>query len=167
MEKQGLLLLSQVDHLSGEEIGWMFDSLAIPGVRNRSLISTLTKKGRIGHLLLLDVDPEAEAEIASLLFDRLAVNGYHRIESSHVFQKTSVQQIDVKVRKGDKEISGRIRLKERVIGQSERSCFESDDFFSLLQHVYDDLGAAISPMELRSRIEAGRNSQNDGIRISL
>ena len=76
MQKEGLLLLYQVDHLSGEEIGWMFDSLAIPGVRNRNLVPTLTKKGRIGHLLILDIDPEVEAEISNLLFECLAV---HRV----------------------------------------------------------------------------------------
>ena len=167
MQKEGLLLLYQVDHLSGEEIGWMFDSLAIPGVRNRNLVPTLTKKGRIGHLLILDIDPEVEAEISNLLFECLAVHGYHRIESTHVFQKTVVRNIDVTITKGNKEISGNIRLKQPVSGHLERSCFESDDLFSLLQNVYDELGAAMSPMELRSKIEAERTSQNDRIRISL
>lgn len=167
MQKEGLLLLCQVDHLSGEEIGWMFNSLAIPGVRNRSVVPSLTKKGRIGHLLLLDIDPEAEQEIASLLFESMGAHGYHRIQSTHVFQNTVVGQIDVAIRKGNKEICGNIRLKRPAEGHSGRSSFESDDLFSLLQNVYDELGTAMSPMELKSRIEAERNGHNDKISISL
>lgn len=167
MQKEGLLILCQVDHLNGEEIGWMFDSLALPGVRNRTLLPTLTKKGRAGHLLMLDIEPDVEKEVASLLFECLAIHGYHRVESTHVFQKTHIRLIDVTVRKGNKEISGNIRMKEPVIGRLERSCFESDDLFSLLQHVYDELGAAISPMELKSKLEAERNVENDRISISL
>jgi uncharacterized protein (DUF111 family) len=167
MQTEGLLLLCQVDHLSGEEIGWMFDSLAIPGVRNRSLVPTLTKKGRVGHLLILDIDPAVEEEIAKLLFECLAIHGYHRMASTHVYQKTHMRNIDVTVKKGNKEISGNIRMKEPVVGHVERSCFESDDLFSLLQHVYNELGAAMSPMELKSKIEAESTAQNDRISISL
>ena len=59
MEKEGILLITQIDHLTGEDIGWALEALDVPGIRNRNVIPTLTKKGRMGHLLLLDLEPKA------------------------------------------------------------------------------------------------------------
>ena len=113
MEKDGLLILVQVDHISAEDLSWVMDALCLPGIRNRNLLSTITKKGRIGNLLFLDIDPKHEADISRFIVEVIGSYGYHRIESKHVFNPTTIEEREIVIRKGEKEISCRLRLKKQ------------------------------------------------------
>ena len=46
--KDGLLILVQVDHISAEDLAWVIEATCMPGVRNRNLISTITKRAEQG-----------------------------------------------------------------------------------------------------------------------
>lgn len=77
------LLLVQVDDRSGEELGQALDELSGMGVRNYQLLSSLTKKGRPGFVLLLDLDASFETDVMTFLASELGAWGYHRLTSSH------------------------------------------------------------------------------------
>jgi len=154
LEHDGLLIMAQVDHLTGEEIGWALEVLSVPGVRNRNLIPTLTKKGRTGYLLLLDVDKKKEEEICRLLVESLSIYGYHRIETRHVHHGTVIREIPIEVRCGEQSIEDRVRMKGMVEPSSSSCCLESDDLFSLQKRIREELGITLSPKDLRRRIES-------------
>jgi Nickel insertion protein len=153
MVKEGVLILVQLDRLTGEDIGWALESLAIPGVRNRNLVPTLTKKGRTGYLLFIDAEADAEEEVGRFLMENLDTYGYHRIKTEHVHLKTVTKTITVLVSKEGQSIEEHVRLKGR--GDCENGPFfvESDDLFSLQARIVDELGDTISPNELRRTIE--------------
>jgi uncharacterized protein (DUF111 family) len=77
------LLLVQIDDRSGEELHQGLEGLMDLGVRNYQVLSSLTKKGRPGFVLLLDLDSDVEDEIMSHLGAELGAWGYHRLESVH------------------------------------------------------------------------------------
>ena len=56
--KEGILLLVQTDHLDGETLGNLIGRFYDEGAKNVQVISSLTKKNRPGHLILIDVSPE-------------------------------------------------------------------------------------------------------------
>jgi len=153
MEKEGVLLLVQLDHLTGEDIGWAMEANGHTGIRNRNLISTLTKKGRMGYLLLLDVDPEAEADIGRFLLGSLATHGYHRIETSHVYNETVLRQVKVIVKKGEIQLTVKVRLKRDAQSKNGPFFLESDDLFALHQQVSKKMDIKMFPLEIRRRIE--------------
>ena len=153
MEKDGILLLVQLDHLTGEDIGWAMEADGLPGIRNRNLISTLTKKGRMGHLLLLDVDPEAEADVGRFLLESLTTSGYHRIETRHVHYRTVLRRVNVIVKKGDTQLTATVRLKRDAQNEGGPFFIESDDLFALHQQVIDKMDVKLFPLEIRRRIE--------------
>ncbi|WP_041286506.1 nickel insertion protein [Desulfomonile tiedjei] len=153
MEKDGLLILVQVDHLSAEDLSWVMEALCIPGVRNRNLLPTITKKGRVGHLLLLDIDVRYEADISRFIVEVIGSYGYHRIESKHVFQPTSIEERELVIRNREKELSCRVRLKKRGGDESGFFAIESDDLYAIVKRIRDDLGCVVSPMGLRRKIE--------------
>jgi uncharacterized protein (DUF111 family) len=113
MEKEGILLIAQIDHLTGEDIGWALEALDVPGIRNRNLIPTLTKKGRMGHLLLLDLEPEAEVDVGRLLFEAFGTHGYHRIQTHHVYQETEIKEISLIVQSGRRSLQEKVRVKRK------------------------------------------------------
>lgn len=78
-----MLMLVQIDDRSGEVLGHALDELMMAGVRNVQLLSSHTKKGRPGNLLLIDLDGELEPEVADYLATELGVWGYHVLEASH------------------------------------------------------------------------------------
>ncbi len=77
------LLLVQIDDRSGEELRQGLKGLMDMGVRNYQVLSSLTKKGRPGFVLLLDLDSDIEGEIMTYLAAELGAWGYHRLESVH------------------------------------------------------------------------------------
>ena len=83
-EESGSLIIVQIDHLSGEMMGEIWGQLSSKGAKNVQLLSTLTKKGRPGQLLLIDISPEKISELEEFLVSELGVNGWHRLLTEHV-----------------------------------------------------------------------------------
>ena len=77
------LLLVQIDDRSGEELRQGLEGLMDMGVRNYQVLSSLTKKGRPGFVLLLDLDSAIEGEVMTYLAAELGAWGYHRLQSVH------------------------------------------------------------------------------------
>ncbi|MBW2604461.1 MAG: DUF111 family protein [Deltaproteobacteria bacterium] len=153
MEKDGKIILVQLDHLSGEDVGWALEALDYPGIRNRNIIPTITKKGRMGYLLLLDIDPEAEADVGSYLLSSFTTHGYHRIETRHVHRHTALRTVDVTVTKEDRQLTAQIRLKHDARNERGPYFAESDDLFALHRRIKDELDCNVFPREIRNRIE--------------
>jgi len=164
MEKDGLLILVQVDHISAEDLSWVMDALCIPGVRNRNLLPTVTKKGRVGHLLLLDIDPKFEEDISRFIVEVIGSYGYHRIESRHIFRETATEHTELVFRSHGKEISCAVRLKKRAGEENGFFAIESNDLYEVIQRIKDELGLVVSPMKLRGKIE-GATPDTAGARI--
>ena len=163
MEKNGTILLVQLDHLSGEDLGWALEALDYPGIRNRNLIPTFTKKGRMGYLLLLDIEPEAESNIGRCLLNSFTTHGYHRIETRHVHRDTAIRCVEVVVVKEDKQVTGTMRLKHDVRDKQGPYFAESDDLFALHQRITDEMNCEVFPWEMRRRIEAMAAEQSGDI----
>ncbi len=76
-------MLVQVDDRSGETVGHALEELVGMGVRNVQLLSSHTKKGRPGMVLLLDLDGELETPVAAYLAAELGAWGYHVLAATH------------------------------------------------------------------------------------
>ncbi len=168
MEKQGVLILVQLDNLTGEDIGWAMQANNLPGIRNRNLIATLTKKGRMGHLLLLDIDPEAEEQVGQFLLDSVTTHGYHRIETKHVHHRTVLRKVDVEVLHNGKQCKAAVRLKRDASKPGGPFFLESDDLFTLHQQILEQLNMTIFPLEIRRRLEMmAQEDEGDTLYLEL
>ena len=83
MSGPSLLIMAQVDDASGELLGKVIKQLQAAGAINVQLASSLTKKGRPGYLLFIDLHDEQEDEIAEILAGELGVWGYRVLASQH------------------------------------------------------------------------------------
>lgn len=159
--KKGLIIFVQVDHLSGEEIAWAMEALNRPGVYNRHIISTVTKKNRPGYVMLLDIDPDQEENIAEVIYEHLGVYGYHRLESQHVHQKTITQKHIINVCKGADMIRGKVRIK-MLAENPHHFALESDDIVALGNQIKSKWNLEVSLLELKKGIEARIRSVSEG-----
>jgi uncharacterized protein (DUF111 family) len=96
-----VLLLAQVDDCSGEVLGEALTQLVAMGARNVQLLNSLTKKGRPGSVLLLDIERDLEPDVALFLAAELGVWGYHVLQSSHRHFDVSIEQRRIQLISGD------------------------------------------------------------------
>lgn len=83
MSAPSIMIMAQVDDASGELLGKVIEQLQAAGAINVQLASTITKKGRPGYLLFIDLHDEQEDEIAEILAGELGVWGYRVLASQH------------------------------------------------------------------------------------
>ncbi len=92
-----MLLLVQIDDRSGEVLGNALEELMSLGARNVQLLSSVTKKGRPGHVLLIDLEADVEGAVGAYLAAELGAWGYQILESAHRHFDTVLEQRAVKV----------------------------------------------------------------------
>jgi uncharacterized protein (DUF111 family) len=156
-EEPGSLIVVQVDHLSGEMLGEIWEQLSSKGAKNVQILSTLTKKGRPGQLLLIDLPPEKMSGVEEFLVSEMGVNGWHRLLSEHVHVAiemvsydltflTPVGRLGVKVAgKRIKNTSGSIRP-------------EHDDCVHVQRKLRQEAGLEMSLWHLERLISEALNS---------
>lgn len=81
--KKGLLFFIQVDHLSGEVLGDVIDSFYQAGAKNVQIFSTITKKNRPAHVIMVDATEATAAAIEEVIVEECGSSGWHRIDSCH------------------------------------------------------------------------------------
>ena len=154
MEKPGTLFLFQIDHLSGEEVGYLVEQLYGWGAKNVNVISTLTKKNRPGHLVLVDpgrMDTEGLPDKMARMFGTC---GCHRFETSHLCLGTDCQKVSLTVRCGERLFDEQLEVK--VIGKQDSPVSrrpEYDDLVKLCRRLEQALGFPISLPRLRRSVE--------------
>jgi uncharacterized protein (DUF111 family) len=152
-EKKGLLILAQVDHLSGEDMACALDQILRRGAYNAHIIPGFTKKNRASFLLLIDIEPDSETKWANFLAEEYGIYGYQQLKTSHYHMSCYAKEIKVLICKGGKvletQATFKIPLKTKKIGRIEHS-----DLVRIHAEVKKKLNARISLSRLRARFEA-------------
>jgi pyridinium-3,5-bisthiocarboxylic acid mononucleotide nickel chelatase len=151
--KNAQLVLFQIDHLCGEEIGFLIDRLYAWGAHNAHAIPTVTKKGRPGYIILVDIGDQKEITLAEALAMEFGLFGYHRIQTVHWHQTSITRQRNLKVRYRDREIT--LKIHAKICGPEEAPFYarlEHDDLVAVQGRVWDVLGLRIPFPELRQRL---------------
>ena len=153
MKKDGMLILAQVDHLTGEEIGFAIDQIMAWGANNVYVFPGITKKNRTGCVLLIDVNPDEEKEWTLRLANEFSIYGYHRILSSHYCSPCRTQSCTVAIRKGTACLNTEVRFKMTEDGGG--LCrIEHADLVRLREQVHQRLDEIVSLTKLRMELES-------------
>lgn len=167
MEKRSRIIIAQVDHLSGEVLGFAIEKIMACGARNVQLIPTITKKNRPGSLVIIDTDETCEGEVARFLVQELKITGYHRIEASHVFQRVAFESRTLRVSTNGRCATFNCEIK--VIGGPSAPLamdIEHDCLVAVREAIEKDLGCLVSLSDLRMMIES-RLKENGDIVLEL
>jgi uncharacterized protein (DUF111 family) len=154
MKKKARLLFAQADHVSGEVTGYAVGRIMELGARNVQLISSITKKNRPGHIILIDTDDKHEGVIAGFLARELKISGYHRIDTSHIFQRVTLSQKNLVIRADGKRRTFRCEIK--IIGDPSNplSIDVEHDALVKLQKALKAQKKELSLSELKTAIES-------------
>ncbi len=93
---QSILLLAQVDHACGDVIASVTEELLALGVQNVNLVPSLTKKGRPGYLLFVDLPEPLLGRVEQVLATELGILGWRILSAEH--RKARVREVEQQVR---------------------------------------------------------------------
>lgn len=168
MVKKARLIFAQIDHVSGEVIGFAIGKIMKLGANNVQLITTITKKNRPGSILLIDIDAEHESEVANFLAKELKVSGYHRINTSHIFHRVTYVKKKLNIKVNGKSRS--VKCDVKIIGDPSRPLsidIEHDFLVKIQELLTNKLHSSISLGELRTTIESKLKESENEITIDI
>jgi hypothetical protein len=141
-----MLILVNVDDISGELLPHIIDGLLTRGAENVHAIQSVTKKGRLGYMLFVDAPPEHLDSLGSFLVSEVGTIGMRVLNSRHVRFDYRMRTMRLTVRESDSLVQTLVRVKEIISGDSQVLSVKAE---------YEDLRSALAELE-----EAG-------VRISL
>ncbi|HTT39815.1 MAG TPA: nickel insertion protein [Burkholderiales bacterium] len=149
-----ILILAQVDDATGEVLEDIAQRLHKAGALNLQLLASLGKKGRPGHVLLIDVPAEKEDEIGLLLVTELGVWGYRVLESHHRHFDIRLESRALTVRANGTTFAMEIRCKTIARGGELLAIKAEHDQLTQLRDRLQALGASVPLRRLRTLLEA-------------
>ena len=161
-----MLILAQVDHLTGEELGFAVDQIVSWGANNVYVFPGITKKNRSGCVLLIDIDPGNETDWARLLAEELSIYGYHRILTSHYCSRCRVETRTVVIRKGRARLKTEVRFKVSESGKAPGR-IEHADLVRVREEVKEKLKTNVSLSKMRAHLESQKMDAKNSLEINL
>ena len=161
MKKKSQLLLFQVDHLSGEEIGYLIDQVHIWGAKNVHAIPTVTKKGRPGYILLVDTGDQRKATLDKRMAMEFGLFGYHQIQTIHWHQTAATKAKNLEIRYKGQKIAAKIHFK--FCGPEKDPIYtrvEHDDVIAIQNRLQKIFGLRVPHHDLRQRLNVQAKKKN-------
>lgn len=167
MKKKARLLFAQADHVSGEVTGFAVGRIMELGAHNVQLISSVTKKNRPGHIIIIDTDDTHEGAISQFLARELKISGYHRIDTSHIFQQVTISRRNLIICANGKKRTFRCEIK--IIGDPSNplSIDVEHDALVKLQKVLRAQKKELSLSDLKTAIESKLRASGKEITLEI
>ena len=108
-----MLLLANVDDISGELIPHAIDGLMALGAGSVHVVQAITKKGRLEYLFMVDAEPECIESLANYMAMELGTLGVRVFDPDHI--KFSYQMCQVQLTALDDEgAQALVRVKQMI-----------------------------------------------------
>ncbi len=148
------LMMVQVDDVTGELLGEFVRRAEALGARNIQIVASLTKKGRPGYLVYIDVPASLEAEIAFMLGSELGAWGYRVLQTEH--RHFDIGRVTITLETRIAGESRRFPLRLKTVSDGERLLrvkAEFDDVAAICRALRND-GADVPVMVLKAQVES-------------
>jgi len=163
-----MLIMVNVDHIAGETIPYVIDSLLARGAHNVHVTQAITKKGRPEYLFFADVPQEMLEPVGDFLVGELGTLGFRVLESRHVKFEYQVVQRHLVARDGTggQELLRapiRVKLIHNSRGEVASVKAEYEDVRASVEQL-QQLGIELSLTTVREMVElAARGGQRQDL----
>jgi uncharacterized protein (DUF111 family) len=157
-----VLLLANVDDVSGELIPHAIDGLMARGACSVHVVQAITKKGRLEHLFLVDTKEEFVENLASYLALELGTLGVRVFEPEHIIFAYRFCQVclTMPIHDDKKQVLVGVKQVLAADGQIISVKAENDDLREA-HACLQDAGATISLTALKRLAELVAQGQTD------
>jgi uncharacterized protein (DUF111 family) len=163
-ETAGRMILAQIDHLSGEELGALVEELYRIGLPGVQLSPSLTKKNRLGQIGLIDLGNDHGLTQTALILASFGIYGFHVVDTRHVHLAPTSDRAKVTIWSAGKSVQTDVGIKRLALpDQPEVIRVEFDDLVMLSQQIKTDLKLTLAPSELGRRLGSSLASDNKAV----
>jgi hypothetical protein len=149
-----MLLLVNVDDLSGEAIPHVIEGLMARGAKSAHVVQAITKKGRLEFLFFVDAPQECVEALGGFLASELGTLGIRVFDPHHIHFEYRVQQLQLTAQNGRAPVRTFVRTK-KVLDQAGKVISvkaEYEDLRSALAQ-FHQVGVSISFAALKGLVE--------------
>ena len=133
-----MLLLVNVDDISGEVIPHVIDELMERGAMSVHVVQAITKKGRLEFLWYIDAPEEHVEKLGGFLAGELGTLGVRVFDPHHIRFEYQVRQVQLTIQTAHGPIQMTVRVKEVL---------DDDGHIISAKAERDDLGAALAQLQ--------------------
>jgi len=159
---QTMLLLVNVDDISGEVIPHVIDGLMARGAESVHVVQAITKKGRLEFLFLVDGPEERCETLGGFLASELGTLGVRVFDPRHIHFEYRIRQVRLTAQAGGVPVETLVRVKE-VLGEKGQVLSvkaECEDLRAALAQ-FERIGAEVSLTALKRLVEQTALGQED------
>lgn len=158
-----MLILVNVDDISGELLPHVIDGLLARGAANVHAVQSITKKGRLEYIFFVDAPGERLDELGSFLVSEVGTIGMRILESRHIRFDYRIRDMRLTIREGEKPVQAVVRVKEIYNGDQQVVSVkaEYEDLRSALTQ-FEEAGLRISFAALKRLVEQNAMGQSNG-----
>lgn len=157
-----MLLLVNVDDISGEAIPHVIDGLMAQGAKSAHVVQAVTKKGRLDYLFFVDAPEERVERLAKYLASELGTLGVRVFDPRHIRFQYRVRQVQLTAQTGTQPVQTIINVKQ-ILDKEERVISikaECEDLRLALAQL-EQAGAEVSLTALKRLVEQMVSEQED------
>lgn len=161
------LLMAQVDDVPGEQIGEFIRQAEALGARNVQVVASVTKKGRPGYLVYLDISAELETAAGRLLGAELGTWGYRILQAEH--RHFDITRIETALGVTIGGAAHRFALRTKVIADGAdvlRVKAEHDDLVTICTTLRER-GYRVPVAVMKTAVESALHGATDRSRIDI
>jgi len=152
--RTSLLLLVEVDHACGDILASVMEELSGHGVMNVNLVPSLTKKGRPGYLLYIDVPEEELAAVEMVVVRELGVLGWRVLHAEHRHATVAERTHEVSLSLPDGPLVLDVPFKVVSVGGGAPAIqVEHDYCTSLKKRLEDERGVRMPLRNLKAQLQ--------------
>lgn len=165
-----MLILVNIDDISGELLPHVIDGLLARGAENVHAIQSITKKGRLEYIFFVDAPAESLDDLGTFLVSEVGTIGMRVLESQHIRFAYRIRRMRLTVDGDESPVQALVHVKEVHNGDGHVVSVkaEYDDLRSALAR-FARVGVQISLAALKRLVEERAMGQHispqKGIRI--
>jgi uncharacterized protein (DUF111 family) len=158
-----MLILVNVDDISGELLPHVIDGLLARGAANVHAIQSITKKGRLAYVLFVDAPDERLDDLAGFLVSEVGTIGIRVLESRHIRFDYRIRNVRLTVRENERTLEAQVRVKEVYNGDQQVVSVKAEyEDLRLALAQFEKAGVRISLAALKRLVEQNATGQGNG-----
>jgi uncharacterized protein (DUF111 family) len=156
-----MLILATLDDISGVVVPHAIERLMERGANSVHVSQTVTKKGRVGLLFIVDVAEDDVDSVGEAIMTELGSLGYNIVKTEHVHSANNMINHKLVIRLNNEERLFQVNIKKSSLmsGKHIKSEPEVDELSAIIEHVKKELNMML-PMktlinEIKNTVDKG------------
>jgi len=154
-----MLLLANVDDVSGEVIPHAIEGLMACGANSVHVVQAITKKGRLEYLFFVDANSEDVERLAAYLASELGTLGVRAFDPWHIYFDYRMTPIGLIAQTEGEPVRATVRVKEILDKDQVISRKAEYEDLKLALAQFERAGLPISYVDLKGFVEQAATGQ--------